>query len=75
MVLGNFPRWGVPLVWFIVGLGPALLTVSAGGVVLMCFFSIIYPFSSSFFLAGRRLGIEILKGPLNISKPTKDSNP
>ena len=34
MVLGNFHCRGVPLIWFIVVLGSALLAVSAGRVCL-----------------------------------------
>ena len=37
MVLGNFHYRGVPLIWFIAGLGPAVIAVGARGVVLMVF--------------------------------------
>ena len=55
MVLGNFHCQGVPLIWFIVGFGPAVLALDAGGRCLGGF-SLIYHFSSSFSLPGRWVG-------------------
>ena len=45
MVLGKLPVPGRPTIWIIVGQGPALLAVGAGGGGLNIF-TLIYPFSS-----------------------------
>ena len=39
MVLGNFQCWGVLLIWIIVGQGPTVPAVGAGGGCLDIFFS------------------------------------
>ena len=56
--VGNFHWRGFPLIWFLIGLGPAELAVVAGGVVWMFCFPIICHFSSFLYLFGRRQGID-----------------
>ena len=50
MVLGKFPVPGRPTVWIAVGQGPTALAVGAGGGCLE-FFTLVYPFLSSFSLS------------------------
>ena len=44
MVLGKFPVPGRPTIWMIVGQGPIVLAVGAGGDCLDIF-TLVYPFS------------------------------
>ena len=50
MVLGKLPVPGRPTIWITVGQGPIALVVGAGGGCLD-FFTLIYPFLSSFSLS------------------------
>ena len=77
MALANLPVPGCPTIWMIVGQGPTLLTVGAGGGCLDIF-TIICPFSflsPSLWETARYRLIYCLKGPLNpkqpINQPTK----
>ena len=58
MFLGKLPVPGHPTIWMIVGQGPTMLAVGAGGGCLDIF-TLIYPFSSlSLSLFGRRPDID-----------------
>ena len=50
MVPGKLPVPGRPTIWITVGQGPTVLVVGAGGGCLD-FFTLIYPFLSSFSLS------------------------
>ena len=68
----NFQCWGVLLIWIIVGQGPTVLAVGAGGVVWM-FFSLVYHFSllsPSLWETARYRLKYCLKGPLSPKQPT-----
>ena len=77
MVLGKLPVPGRPTIWMIVGQGPIVLAVGAGGglfghITLLYFFSSLSP--SLWETARYRLKY-CLKGPLNpktTSQPIKD---
>ena len=71
MVLGKLPVPGHPTVWMIVGQGPSVLAVGAGGDCLDIY-TLIYPFfplSPSLWETARYRLKYCLKGPLN-PKPT-----
>ena len=72
MALGNLPVPGRPTIWMIVGQGPTVLAVGAGGGCLDIF-TLIYPFSplspSLWEMARYRLKY-CLKGLLNTKQPT-----
>ena len=76
MVLGKLPVPGRPTIWIIVGQGPIVLAVGAGG-GLLDIFSLVYRFS---FLApplwetARYRLKYCLKGPLCPNQPTNQSN-
>ena len=67
MVLGKLPVPGRPTIWIIVGQGPTVLAVGAGGGCLDIF-TLIYPFfplSPSLWETARYRLKYCLKGPLN----------
>ena len=72
MVLGKLPVPGRPTIWIIVGQGPTVLAVGAGGGCLDIF-SLVYHFSiltsSLWETAPYRLKYS-LKGPLSPNQPT-----
>ena len=71
MVLGKLPVPGRPTIWMIVGKGPIVLAVGAGGGCLDIF-TLLYPFSPpspSLWETARYRLKYCLKGPLN-PKPT-----
>ena len=53
MVLGKLSVQGRPTIWMIVGQGPIVLAVGAGGGCLDIF-TLLYPFPPLFPLSGRR---------------------
>ena len=60
MVLGSFQCWGILLLWYMVGQGPAVLAAGAGWVGYFLFYFFISSVLSSFSNAssvGRRLDI------------------
>ena len=68
----NFQCWGVLLIWIIVGQGPIVLAVGAGGGCLDIF-SLIYHFSflsPSLWETARYRLKYCLKGPLSPKQPT-----
>ena len=72
MVLGKLPVPGRPTMWMIVGQGPIVLAVGAGGGCLDIF-TLVYPFSplSPFLWETARYRLKYcLKGPLNPKQPT-----
>ena len=72
MVLGKLPAPGRPTIWMIVGQGPTVLAVGAGGGCLDIF-TLVYPFSplSPFLWEMARYRLKYcLKGPLNPKQPT-----
>ena len=72
MVLGRLPMPGPPTIWMIVGQGPTVLAVGAGGVCLDIF-TLIYlysPLSPSLWVTARYRLKYCLKGPLNPKQPT-----
>ena len=72
MALGNLPVPGRPTIWMIVGQGPTVLAVGAGGGCLDIF-TLIYPFSplSPSLRETARYRLKYcLKGPLNPNQPT-----
>ena len=72
MALGNLPVPGRPTIWMIVGQGPTVLAVGAGGGCLDIF-TLIYPFSPlspSLWETARYRLKYCLKGPLNPKQPT-----
>ena len=72
MVLGKLPVPGRPTVWMIVGQGPIVLAVGAGGDCLDIF-TLLYLFSSlsPFPWETARYRLKYcLKGPLNSKQPT-----
>ena len=72
MVLGKLPVPGRPTIWMIVGQGPTVLAVGAGGGCLDIF-TLVYPFSSlsAFLWETARYRLKYcLKGPLNPKQPT-----
>ena len=74
MVLGKLPVPGRPTLWIIVGQGPTVLAVGAGGGCLDIF-TLIYPFSPlspSLWETVRYRLQYCLKGPLNPKQPTKN---
>ena len=75
MALGNLPMPGRPTIWMIVGQGPTVLAVGAGGGCLDIF-TLIYPFSplspSLWEMARYRLKY-CLRGPLNPKQPTNQN--
>ena len=71
MVLGELPVPGRPTIWMIVGLGPIVLAVGAGGgcldiFTLLCPFS---PLSPSLWEMARYRLKYYVKGPLNLKQP------
>ena len=75
MALGNLPVPGRPTIWMIVGQGPTVLAVGAGGGCLDIF-TLIYPFSPlspSLWETTRYRLKYCLKGPLNPKQPTNQS--
>ena len=73
----NFQCWGVLLIWIIVGQGPIVLAVGAGGGCLDIF-SLIYHFyllSPSLWETARYRLKYCLKGPLNPNQPTNQPIP
>ena len=71
MVLGDLPVPGRPTIWMIVGQGPIVLAVGAGGGCLDIF--TLYLFSSlspSLWETARYRLKYCLKGPLNPKQPT-----
>ena len=69
MVLGKLPVQGRPTIWIIVGQGPTVLAVGAGGGCLDIF-TLIYPLSLSLWETARYRLKYCLKGPLNPKQPT-----
>ena len=72
MVLGELPVPGRPTIWMIVGQGPIVLAVGAGGGCLDIF-TLLYLFSSlspSLWETARYRLKYCLKGPLNPKQPT-----
>ena len=72
MVLGKLPVPGRPTIWMIVGQGPIVLAVGAGGGCLDIF-TLLYPFfplSLSLWETARYRLKYCLKGPLNPKQPT-----
>ena len=72
MVLGKLPVPGRPTIWMIVGQGPIVLAVGAGGGCLDIF-TLVYLFSplSPFLWETARYRLKYcLKGPLNPKQPT-----
>ena len=72
MVLGKLPVPGRPTIWIIVGQGPTVLAVGAGGGYLDIF-TLIHPFSplpSSLWETARYRLKYCLKGPLSPKQPT-----
>ena len=72
MVLGKLPVPGRPTIWMIVGQGPIVLAVGAGGGCLDIF-TFIYPFSPPSPSVWERARYRLkycLKGPLNPKQPT-----
>ena len=72
MVLGKLPMLGHPTIWMIVGQGPVVLAVGAGGggldiFTLLCSF---FPLSSSLWETARYRLKYYLKGLLNPKQPT-----
>ena len=68
----NFQCWGVLLIWIIVGQGPIVLAVGAGGGCLDIF-TLIYHFSflsPSLWETARYRLKYCLKGPLSLNQPT-----
>ena len=75
MLLGKLPVPGVLLIWIIVGQGPTVLAVGAGGGCLDIF-SLAYHFSflsPSLWEAARYRLKYCLKGPLSPKQPTNQS--
>ena len=73
MVQGKLPVPGHPTIWMIVGQGPSVLAVGAGGdcldiFTLICLFSFL---SSSLWQSARYRLKYCLKGPLNPKQPTQ----
>ena len=71
-MLGNLPVPGRPTIWMIVGQGPTVLAVGAGGGCLDVF-TLVYPFSPlspSLWETARYRLKYCLKGPLNPKQPT-----
>ena len=71
----NLQCWGVLLIWIIVGQGPIVLAVGAGGGCLDIF-SLIYHFSflsPSLWETARYRLKYCLKGPLSPKQPTNQS--
>ena len=71
MVLGELPVPGRPTIWMIVGQGPIVLAVGAGGGCLDIF-TLLYLFSSlpSLWETARYRLKYCLKGPLSPKQPT-----
>ena len=72
MALGKLPVPGRPTIWIIVGQGPIVLAVGAGG-GCCDIFTLVYPFSplSPFLWETARYRLKYcLKGPLNPKQPT-----
>ena len=72
MALGNLPVPGRPTIWMIVGQGPTVLAVGAGGGCLDIF-TLIYhfsPLSPSLWETARYKLKYCFKGPLNPKQPT-----
>ena len=72
----NFQCRGVLLIWIIVGQGPVVLAVGAGGSCLDIF-SLIYHFSflsPSLWVTVRYRLKYYLKGPLSLKQPTNMQN-
>ena len=72
MVLGKLPVLGRPTIWMIVGQGPTVLALGAGGGCLDIF-TLIYlysPLSPSLWETARCRLKYCLKGPLNPKQPT-----
>ena len=72
MVLGKLPVPGRPTIWIIVGQGPTVLAVGAGGGCLDIF-ALVYPFSPlspSLWETARYRLKYCLKGPLSPKQPT-----
>ena len=75
MVLGKLPVPGRPTIWMIVGQGPIVLAVGAGGGCLDIF-TLVYPFFplSPFLWETARYRLKYcLKGPLNPKQPTNSN--
>ena len=76
MVLGKLPVPGRPTIWIIVGQGPTVLAVGAGGGCLNIF-TLIYPFfplSPSLWDTARYRRKYCLKGPLNPKSTNQPTN-
>ena len=76
MALGKLPVPGRPTIWMIVGQGPIVLAVGAGGGCLDIF-TLVYPFFhlSPFLWETARYRLKYcLKGPLNPKQPTNQPN-
>ena len=76
MVLGKLPVPGRPTIWMIVGQGPTVLAVGAGGgcldiFTLLCLCS---PFSPSLWETAQYRLKYCLEGPLNPKQPTNQPN-
>ena len=72
MVLGKLPVPGRPTIWMIVGQGPIMLAIGAGGGCLDIF-TLVYTFSplSPFLWKTARYRLKYcLKEPLNPKQPT-----
>ena len=76
MVLGKLPVPGRPTIWMVVGQGPTVLAVSAGGGCLNIF-TLIYlysPLSPSLWETARYRLKYCLKGPLNPKQPNQPNH-
>ena len=72
MALGKLPVPGRPTIWIVVGQGPIVLAVGAGGGCLDIF-TLLYPFSPLFpslWETARYRLKYCLKGPLNPKQPS-----
>ena len=77
MVLGKLPVPGRTTIWMIVGQGPIVLAVGAGGGGGLDIFTLLFLFSSfspSLWETARYRLKYCLKGPLNPKQPTNQPN-
>ena len=72
MVLGKLPVPGRPTIWMIVGQGPTVLAVGAGGGLFGHFYALLsfLYLSPSVWEMARYRRKYYLKGPLNQNQPT-----
>ena len=70
MVMGKLPGPGHSTIWMIVGKGPTVLAVVAGGGSLEFLLSSVFPLFPSLWETVRHRLKYCLKGPLNPKQPT-----